>query len=868
MRTLWRMLSGVRALVLRTRAERELDKDAYREGRGAQWVDQFARDATYAFRQMRRAPVFTAVAVLVLALGIGVNSTTMAFVDGMLAQDAPGVRDPDRLMRVARHHSSSHSFDHDLELEEVAEFQRSQQVFAAVGVAMQKYVVAGADATRERETALFVTGRYFDAYHLRMALGRGLPAADHGTTTPDPSVVISFRYWKTAFGGDSSVLGKPVFVNGTPLAVVGVMPPRFVPEALATTPFAFWIPLATRTLLFPSDSAFFGWDRANAYRGAVVVGRLRAELAPSDAARAIQGMPPLPASPWRHAMLRDDRTVARPLYQPDSDERKMVLAVGAGLGALSGLILAIACANISILLLGRAVARRREIAVRLSLGAPRGRLIRQLATEGALLAIIAGAVGLLLLRWSSTALATRLDAVNVDLAPSWRVVLASAGFAATIGVLFALLPAFHATRASVGDALKDSSAGFDRRRSRLQRGFVIAEVAMSVALVCAAGLMVNATRLYMRTDPGFEISHRVLTSSLSLPSATYPRARVDQILDESRENLRQVPGVQSIAFSTSFPAQATIVRAGIDMRASATVIGPSAPITRVSLVEGDYFGTSGTRLIYGSGFTGTGAPGERRVAIVSDELAYALWGDANPIGRTLQFRSEPMAAAYGSALDQLAEQPFVVVGVAGAVGPRWQRERRHDVYIPRRQLAAELDVILSLRVRAPGDVGVRQIADALHAVDRDLAFSAPKTTRQHEIDNPSDAEGFGIGAAIAGAMALLLACVGLFAVVAFAVAQRTREIGIRLALGATRGRVVQEFFDDGMRLALTGFAIGIPFAIVVMRILESQDEGFNALSAGPIAVIVAVLVIVAALASWLPARRASLVDPVDALRRE
>ena len=825
------------------------------------FLDELKNDIRYALRQMARTPVLTAVSIGVLAIGIGANSAVISFADTLMRPRAPGVENKDRLMAVeVASFSHGRLAPYGLDFAEMLELGERQRVFAEVGAVWRQRILAGAYASRDAQWVGFASARYFAAMQPRMTLGRAFTAPDDHAAQPERIAVVSYGYWKSKLGGDTAVLGTNVYINSVPMPIVGVLPEGYSASAGVRTAPDVWVPMASRSLLFPSDSAF---NQMPARSFMQTVALLKPDVAPEVAATTITSLPPSDAGE-RQEYIRDARMQARPLYTPSDRDAKVIGQVAASLTGLSALFLAIACANVSILLLGRAVGRRREIAVRLSLGAPRKRIVRQLVTESSVLAVIGSAAGIALIR----PLSAILENVgwHFPLQVNWRVAALSVGVAILTGILFGLAPALHATRASVSDAMKQGSSG-DRGRTRMQRSFVIAEVAMSMALVCSAALLLRAARNEVNADPGFDVSRSVLVSQISFELPQYTAAQADQVMRAISERLAGIPAIESFGFSNEVPfaRRGGWARVVFDKPLDPRRGLASAPVT---LIDGEYLDAMGIVLETGRPFGDDDALGTLPVALVSRDLATQLWPGQNPLGQRVTFRSRRGQTRIDSRTAAVESNSYVVIGVVQGSGPVGARGNNTELILSRKQLPLLSDMNLVLRVRDVSPALTRTIASAVQTAAPNLLFAGFKSTQQYADEDPGDAEALGVGAALAGSVALVLACVGLFAVVAFAVAQRSREIGIRLALGATQRTVVDQFFREGLRLASFGMVIGIPISLAIMRIIEANDDSVKVLGVLPVTVVVATLVAVAMAAAWIPARRAARVDPLVALRSE
>jgi putative ABC transport system permease protein len=520
--------------------------------------------------------------------------------------------------------------------------------------------------------------------------------------------------------------------------------------------------------------------------------------------------------------------------------------------AVTGTVLLIACANVSSLLLGRAVARRREIGIRLSLGAGRRRIVRQLLTESTLLAALASAAGLLVAQWALDALAASVQLPPLDLSPDARVLAFCAGAAVLTGVAFGLVPALDATRADVVDALKDGAAGPDPRRARLQGRFVAAQVALSLVLLATAGLFLRSLGAERRADVGYDASDRVLALSIDLGRQGYNDDAARAFADELQARAEALPGVRSASFTTAVP---------MERRRVGTTIAP-ADVPRAeeaeamqAVVRPGYFRTVGIPLALGRDFAPHDGPGAPRVAIVSESLARQLWPGGGAVGRTVQVGGEA--------------EPFTVVGVAReAMLSAVYESAKPAVYLPLPQRPVEKRITLVVRAAADARPLAAALRRQVRALDADLPVDEVRTLAGYRRDSMEEIRTTSRLVGLFGALALLLASAGIYGVMAFSVTQRRREIGVRVALGARRGDVVALFVGQGMRLALFGIVAGLVLSAGVGRLLSGLLYGLSPVEAPALLAVAALLAGVAAFAAWLPARRAAGVDPVVALRSE
>ena len=840
-------------------------KEAVRRARIGGFVDDVARDLAFGWRMLRRSPGVTFVSLAILAVGIGVNAAFFAYVDFRLTRPQPGVTDTDGLVRVyvsrpervsqsGRARRSDSLAIRPLNEAEFWEFRDRQTVLESVGALNETSILLDVDGVAERSRATIAAGGYFSQLRVRMQLGRGFPDVDERVAPPDPSVIVSDRLWRSRLGGTPDVLGRVIRVNGARMAVVGVLPPRYPGGEV-------WLPFAAAPLIFPKRNASLD------AHGFSLVGRLRPGVSIEQATQALSAV-----TTGIGGMHSRTGALGRAFVHPFAGPGLGSSALGGmatSLATIVGVVLLITCANVAILFLGRAATRSSEIAMRLTLGAGRARLVRQLITESIVFAVIAGVLALLILYWSSGYLNARFTEMGEDLTPSWRTIVVTIVFAVGTGVLFGILPALHVTRRALADSLKRGGAGGgDRRRSRLQRAFVITEVALSVALVCAAGVFVQAVARMGARDMGFEVSHRVLLGELELATSGYSAARTDQLLDDARRGIAAIPGVQAVSFASGTPLSGggfgyARVRAPLP-----TDTGRARSITGgVNAVDPGYFGAAGIRLLDGRDVRPTDDIGAVRVALVSDTLAARIWPGGSAVGKSLRFHLEVFGGVGVRSTSPDSIRDVTIVGVVASEETEPGR-RRPMIYLPRSQQPDSGGMTMVVRI-APHAGGVAQtVHDELRRLDPDLVFTRLTSTKEIFDVDWGEMYDVGLAGTALGILALTLACVGVYAVIAFGVAQRSREIGIRVALGARGAQVVGPFFREGVRVIGIGLAIGAPLGFATMKLGMWSEFGIQMLTVQSVLSIMALLAIVGALASWLPARRAAAVDPLDAIRSE
>ena len=821
-------------------------------------MDRLLQDLRFGARQLWRSPAFTVAAVATLALGIGANSALFTLGQAIITRPLPGVQQSDGLIWLTAARMPD-NFPTNMSYPDFVEYREGLRDMVEMSVTSGgQYSLSSGTGEPERVHGEIVSGNYFSILRTPFALGRGFLPAEDSVGGPRSVVVLSHTIWQRRFNGDSSILGTAVIVNGHPLTVVGVTMEGFNGPDLEL-PRHVYVPAAQYDLARPAHP---GGLTRNDVRWLRPVGRLRDGVSREEAeaaARTIAARMAAADSVGHKNMSA--RTYSAKSGLPSGSDRE-VIPLTILCAVVTGLVLLIACANVSNLLLARAVLRRREVAIRLSLGASRARIIRQLFSESLLLAVIAGASGLLLAYISTGWLiSSGVLPLQLDMTPDGAVMTFTIGAAALAAILFGLVPAFDATRGNLAGAIKDGSQGQDPRRSTLQNAFVVTQLALSLVLLTTAGLFLRSMYKARNVEIGFEATSQVVTVSFDLGLQRYTDAAAGAFMQQLTERTRALPTVESVSF-TDVPPMGERYVGGEVMTESPAADSASAvhalraiPVFRATIGT-DYFRTIDLPILRGRAFTNADDRGAPAVAVVGEQLARTLWPAEDPIGKRLSANGE--------------EGPWLtVVGVAREVmlgGPT--EAQRSVLYLPHRQHPDQKT--LTLLARTSGDPG--RLAEGLRRTIRGMDANIPlynvRTLAEYKRLKLADRMN---GASILGgfgALALLLASVGVYGVMAFSVMQRTREIGIRVALGAGRGSVVALFVRRAMRLTLVGVAIGLALSLGVSRLMQGMLFGLTPTDGLTFAAVAALLAGVATLASWLPARAAARVEPLQALRHE
>lgn len=798
---------------------------------GGMSLPSVVSDVRLALRQIARTPLFSGVLITVIALGIGINTGLLTTLNQYAWRPAPGIVSDGRLARLlpkAARGQEDRLVDVRLSYPDIQDLRERREAFAEVAAWGRTSLAADFGAGAESVDVYYVTGNYLRVLGVPMAAGTGFPEATDQSA--DPIVVIGHSLWMTHFGGSLEAIGKTIRIMNLSFTVVGVAPPLFVGvDVLRLGNPSIWVPLGARALLAPET----GDDlrrRETVFLEAVVrmapgvsagdVGPLTAVLAARLAQQEPESHRRLTIAAERLAGMRQER----------SDTRELVYAIF----IVAALVVVITCTNVSALLLGRAVARRREIGVRFALGAGRRRIIRQMLTEALVLGLAGALVGLALYTITmKIAYATIPEAIP-GLEPAPATFFFAAVFALVATIAFGLAPALHASKADIGEVIK-SSGTLQIHRGRLQATFVVIQLACSIPALVVTSMVLTDMRRGMN-DSAAPAS--VVTMYSEVPGRDQSLATYDLV----RQRLEAIPGVQSVAFHTG----PTVTEDYSDV-----FQGPDGRQIVGVHVTPDYFSTLGIPLLRGRAIgVEDDHPGSAAV-VIDEAVASRLWPGADPIGRT-----------FAGPATQL-----LVIGVAGRA-PYDDALRDPRAFLPMSAATRVRGVDIAVQTSGNARAFVPAIRAAIREVEALATVGNVSTLAERYAGRRREALLSNLAAFAVGAAALLLASLGLYAIIAFTVAQRTREIGVRLAMGATSGDVVRHFFKGGLKVTAIGLAIGLPVTVAAIVVVKASLLGFTVQKVAAVMLVVPVLIAIAALASWLPARRAGRVDPLDALRSE
>lgn len=814
------------------------------------WLHELGRDVRYGARALKNSPGFTATAVLSLALGIGANVAIFSILYALVLRSLP-VADPQRLVVVTRNNASvpyplyRHFRDNSRTMDGVIAF-RTFPVRLTVG------------GEAERGTGVMVSGSYFDVLGVRPLLGSVLDDADDQTPGSGgwrgPVAVIGHGYWMRRFGGARDVIGKSIQINGSPFTIAGVAPPGFAGTEVGETPDVY-APIILQGTLMPGLSSALEQPQSNWIR---IMCRLKPDVSVQRAEAELNALHQI----YVQNMLRDPMLAKRGNeWRERQFAQRIALPPGnSGISGLRnqyakplwvlmtvmGLVLLIACANVANLLLSRAAARRREIAIRLGLGAPRSRLIAQLLTESLLLAVAGGAAGLLLARWMRDVLVGYLPpdrSLSVPL--DTTALLFALALAGGSVLLFGVVPAFTSTKVDVADAMKGGDHAAGPGRLFFRKGLVAFQMSLSFILLAGAALFLRSLHGLNSVDVGFE-REKILVASIDAPKAAFPR-----VLDE----MRRLPGVVAAGFANAAPLSANT---GWNVFVPGYVPKPVEPRDSpwVGFISPGYFAAMNTPLLAGRDFDERDAAPERDVMIVNETFAKHFFEGRNPVGQRI-----------GTTRDVYNYEIVGVVKDSKYTGLREDKPVRM-MYVPDRPGPWASSGVSVLHVRTAGDPGALTpaIRDALRRLDPGIVVFDVHTVAE-QIDRATLKERLvGVTTTLFGVLALLLAAIGLYGVMSYGVQRRTREFGIRMAIGARAGSLVSLVVREALLMFIGGAAIGLIAMWALGRLVASILFGIE--PNDPLSTIAAavVLAIAALLAAWIPARRAARVDPTQALR--
>jgi putative ABC transport system permease protein len=806
-------------------------------------MDSLLKDLRFSFRSLLKRPTLTIIAIITLAIGIGANSAIFSVVNALLIKPLP-FPELERIVAIWETQPSRGVVRNEASMANYLEWRAQNQTFEQMGLYRWWSASLTGQDTPERIQGFLVTGNFLDVLGVKPALGRGF-AADEDQPGKDSVAILDHGLWQRRFGGDPGIVNKTITLNGVTRTVIGVMPKGFnYPSgAEVLAPLAITPELA----------------RSRHMHAFYVVGRLKPDVSVARAQTDLAAI----ASRLEKEYAESNTGWSIVVYPIVEDAVRLYKAAVLVLMAAVGFVLLIVCANVANLMLARAAGRQKEMALRAALGASRWRLVRQLLTESVMLALVGGALGVLIAYWGVDLLRSLNPGKAAQFAPGWdrlgvnpAVLGFNLGLSLLTGLLFGLAPAWQISKTDLNGALKEGGRQTSSGSHRLRGLLVISEVALSMMLLVSAGLLLRTFLVLLKTEAGFNPKN-VMTMRLNLPAAKYKEeAQRAAFYQELVRRVQALPGVESAAAVNYLPL------GGSNTSDIFLVEGiPDPPpgqefLGRYRNCTSDYFRTMGIPVLKGRAFTDQDKPGAPPVIIVNETMAQTYWPGADPIGKRVRFTAP------------LDKAPWMqVVGVVKDVKHQLQSPVTADYYLPHAQ-----DVWSSMVLVARTKVEPLSLASDMRqqvwALDKDQPVFDVQTMEQVRAFSVS-LHSFSAGSlGVFAVIALLLAAIGIYGVMSYAVMQRTQEIGIRMALGARAADVLKLVVRNGMTLALLGVVAGLAGAFALTRLLQSLLFGVTPTDAITFAVVTFGLLLIALLACYIPARRATKVDPLVALRYE
>ena len=814
----------------------------------ARLMETLLQDIRFGFRQLIKQRGFAALAIISMALGIGANTSIFSLVDTVLLRPL-AVKEPSQLVELYGTSNNGEAWSLQ-SYPNYKDYRDRSTVFS--GLCVYRVVVSSLTVNNasNRVWGYLVSGNYFDVLGVKPTLGRAFLPEEDQTPDSHPVAVLSYNCWQRRFGGDPAIVGKTLQFNSRPFTVIGVAPKAFIGTEVAYDPEMF-IPVMMATAIEPGSRWLERRDNSNLF----TVGRLKPGVSEDQAKAELETITAQMAKDYRENVGRGIRLGKPGLFIPDIENS--VFAFTGVLAAVGALVLLLACVNLASLLLTRATERRKEIALRLAIGASRQRLVRQLLTESLLISLSGGAAGVMLAALINSAVrGIRLPSditLLFDLRIDWRVLTFALVLSIATGILFSLIPALQSSKPQLVPALKEESSMAGFRRSRLRNGLVVAQVSLSLVLLISAGLIVRSLQAAQKMRPGFNPENAVAISfDVSLQGYNEARGRAFQ--KQVLEHVQALPQIENAALTDNLPLglnynDHTIYIEGSEFKGASTL-----PIAIPFGSTPGYFDVMGIPL-RGRDFRDDENKLEHRVAIVNETFAKKFLNGADPIGRRFNWHGP--------------DDPFFeIVGVvpAGKYNSLGE-DPKPAVYTP---LYRDYNGGVTLVARTHGDPGavLNDLRKLVQELDPSVSVYSMKTLRQHMGTSLFPARMAAIALGSFGVLALILAAVGIYGVMSHVVAGRTREIGLRMALGAQLSDVQKLILKQGMFLAAIGSLGGLIVALGGARMMKSLLYGVSSSDPITFTCVALLLLSIALLACWIPARRASRVEPMIALRAE
>ena len=820
-------------------------------------MESLFQDIRYGVRMLTKNPGVTAVAVLTLALGIGANAAIFSGVSAFVLRPLP-VPDPQQLVRPMEFAEDRGTSD-EISYPDFVDYRNQATVFEAISAEDMVPVALDSENQSDVIWGQAVSGSYFDVVRIKPIMGRTFLPEEDNAVGANSVVVMGHSLWQRRFGSDPNIVGKTIRLSNRGFQVIGVAPQSFTGSKFALS-MDFWIPMAmvedlrrSPGLLASRDSHWM--NVLGRLKPGVTLDQASAELK-SIAARLNQAYPNERAS----------NTSAKVTTEMDGrwgEATTVMKSAGAIAMAIVGLILLIACANVANLMLARAAARRKEIGIRLALGASRVRLIRQLLTESLLLSLFGGALGLLLAFWVTDLMHGFVPVLQYTIVDNFfaidsRALVFTLAISLATGFIFGLAPAWHSSNPDVVPVLKgdlDSGQRGKRRRLSLRPTLVVVQVALSLAVLVCGGLFIKSFRKAQTMDPGFATKDAVI-ATLDPELIGYDAERSRNFYRQAIERASTLPGVEAAAAARLLPLGDSSNSNGPILKEGETLARGSAGRTiMTNVISAGYFRAMQIPLVDGRDFDDRDHLKSQRVVIINQEMAETLWPGESAVGKRILIGTD-------------SREPIEVVGVVktGKYRNLAEDPKPYFYYPMTQRRPASMNLVMRTSVDPRGLAG--SIRKEMQKIDRAVPISSVKTMTEHltyALWAPNMAASFSLAF---GVLAILLSAVGLYSVMAYVVSQRTREVGIRMALGANRADVMKMITVQGMRLAVIGVVIGLLLSLGLARALSSLLIGVRGYDVTTFVIVSGLLVLVAFVACYLPARRATKIDPLVALRYE
>ena len=794
------------------------------------------QDLRFAARVLMRQPGFTVVAAVALALGIGANTAIFSVVNTVLLKPLP-YPESDRLVWLAETSDVANRWVSYLNFRDWRDRNHS---FESMSVYRHYTMTLTGNGEPESVVTQMVAGEYFKVMRANPIFGRTFTIEDEKISAQ--VVVISYNYWQNHFGADAGIVGKSIALDGMPFVVIGIMPREFQ----QLEPMPMWV-------LTGGQWAQAGLNKRDTRTGGFVVGRLKTGVTLYQARSDLVGISAQLIKEYPKWNMGQDHITMMSLYDYETGDIKPVLWI---LFAAVGFVLLIACSNVANLLMARAAGRQREIALRVALGASRWRVIRQLLTENLILAMIGGTSGLIL-AWWGLRLFSKMEQSLVPRAENLHIDLPVLGFTLLLsmltGIVFGLIPALQSSKVNLDEALKESSrTTSDSRSGRLGATLVVVEVALSLMLLIGSGLLIKSLDRMVKTDTGFE-AENVLTMTMSLPKTRYKLFEGTAIFQQRLlERVSVLPGVSHASISNNLPGFSDGWQTDIFPEGHAPIKPGELINVDWSIVSHDYFNTMKIPILSGRTFTPEEDQKGRNVVLVDETLARKFWPNEDAVGKHLKYDSPDWQEIIG------------VVKQVKFFGS--EDQPRIKIYTPLGRDAYARFVLSVKTSHVDPQSMAGTIIGAIHSLDKDLPV-AEVATMQQLLDRQASPKRFNtILFGIFAAVALILAAVGIYGVMSYSVAQRTHEIGVRMALGAQKGDVLKMILGQGMTRIIVGIVIGLSGATALTGLMKKLLFGVSATDPMTFAVVPVLLIFVALFACYIPARRATRMDPTVALR--